>query len=66
MAAKYDLTDDRVVVVIGSGAGGGTVASELALESVDTVLLEGRNHFLPWNSADVVRASVQQALAGGC
>jgi len=30
MAAKYDLTDDRVVVVIGSGAGGGTVASELA------------------------------------
>ena len=25
MAAKFDLTDDSVVVVIGSGAGGGTL-----------------------------------------
>jgi pimeloyl-ACP methyl ester carboxylesterase len=33
---------------------------------VETVLLEGRNHFLPWNSADVVRASVRQALEGAC
>lgn len=33
---------------------------------VNTVLLEGRNHFLPWNSADVVRAAVNQALAEPC
>ena len=26
----YELTDDSVVVVIGSGAGGGTVSNELA------------------------------------
>jgi pimeloyl-ACP methyl ester carboxylesterase len=27
-----------------------------------TVLLEGRNHFLPWNAVDVVRQSIAQAL----
>ena len=48
MAAKYNLTDDHVVVVIGSGAGGGTVASELALKGVDVVLLEaGKRHEIP-------------------
>ncbi|MCW5625203.1 MAG: GMC family oxidoreductase, partial [Burkholderiales bacterium] len=39
------LGDDHVVVVIGSGAGGGTVASELALKGIDVVLLEaGKRH----------------------
>src|SRR6516225_204222 len=28
MAAKFDLTDDSVVVIVGSGAGGGTLANE--------------------------------------
>ena len=32
MANKFDLNDDGVVVVIGSGAGGGTLGSELALK----------------------------------
>ena len=40
MAAKIDLGDDSVVVVIGSGAGGGMVGSELALKGVKTVILE--------------------------
>ena len=40
MAKTYDLNDDSVVVVIGSGAGGGTLGSELALKGVDTVILE--------------------------
>lgn len=40
MAAPYDLNDDSVVVVIGSGAGGGTLGTELALKGVDTVMLE--------------------------
>lgn len=30
--------------------------------SVQTVLLDGRNHFLPWNSPQAVRAAVAQAL----
>jgi choline dehydrogenase-like flavoprotein len=34
------LTDDRAVVVIGSGAGGGTVAHELTARGIDVVLLE--------------------------
>ena len=33
---------------------------------VKTVLLEGRNHFLPWNSVDVVRDAVRMALEDGC
>lgn len=40
MAAPYDLNDDSVVVVIGSGAGGGTLGPELAKKGIDTVILE--------------------------
>ena len=40
MAKQYDLTDDSVVVVIGSGAGGGTLSNELAQKGVDVVCLE--------------------------
>ena len=38
--ANFDQTDDSVVVVIGSGAGGGTVAHELTKAGVRVVLLE--------------------------
>lgn len=40
MTRQYELTDDSVVVVIGSGAGGGTVANELVQKGVDVVCLE--------------------------
>ena len=30
MAAPFDLNDDNVVVIIGTGAGGGVLANELA------------------------------------
>ena len=40
MVAKFELSDDSVVVVIGSGAGGGTLGNELAQKGVKTVILE--------------------------
>ena len=43
--AKFDLNDESLVVIVGSGAGGGTLGTELALKGVKTVILEagGRN-----------------------
>jgi choline dehydrogenase-like flavoprotein len=40
MAKTFDLNDDSVVVVVGSGAGGGTLSHELAQKGVDVVCLE--------------------------
>src|SRR6187399_2632525 len=40
MAAQFDLKDDSVVVIIGSGAGGGTLGNELAQKGIDVVILE--------------------------
>ncbi|TCS59912.1 choline dehydrogenase-like flavoprotein [Primorskyibacter sedentarius] len=36
----FEKTDDSVVVIIGSGAGGGTVANELAKKGIKSVVLE--------------------------
>ena len=44
MAKKFDL-DDEVVVIIGSGAGGGTLGNELAQKGINVVILEaGKRH----------------------
>jgi choline dehydrogenase-like flavoprotein len=40
MARTYELSDDSVVVVIGSGAGGGTLSNELAQKGIGVVCLE--------------------------
>ncbi|MCW5237324.1 GMC family oxidoreductase [Verminephrobacter eiseniae] len=38
--AKFSSSDDSVVVIIGSGAGGGTLANELAHKGIGVVVLE--------------------------
>lgn len=51
MAHKYELNDQSVVVVVGSGAGGGTLSNELAQKGIDVVCLEAGNQL---TLADVV------------
>lgn len=38
--AKFNHNDDTVVVIIGSGAGGGTLANELCQKGIKVVVLE--------------------------
>ncbi|KMW58010.1 Glucose-methanol-choline (GMC) oxidoreductase:NAD binding site [Candidatus Rhodobacter oscarellae] len=46
MSAPFDLSDDSVVVVIGTGAGGGVLSNELAQKGVSVVALEaGGRHY---------------------
>ncbi|WP_146591634.1 GMC family oxidoreductase [Puniceibacterium confluentis] len=47
MAAPFDKTDDSVVVIIGTGAGGGVLANELAQRGVSVVSLEAGGRYLP-------------------
>ncbi|MEM8842456.1 MAG: GMC family oxidoreductase [Pseudomonadota bacterium] len=47
MAAPFDQTDDSVVVIIGTGAGGGTLANELAQKGISVVALEAGGRHLP-------------------
>ena len=46
-AAKFDLTDDSVVVIVGTGSGGGVLANELAQKGVKVVALEAGGRYLP-------------------
>ena len=46
-AAKFELNDDSVVVIVGTGAGGGVLANELAQKGVKVVALEAGGRYLP-------------------
>ena len=43
--AKFDLNDDSVVCIIGSGAGGGTLGNELAQRGIKVVILEAGGRY---------------------
>jgi len=45
MAAPFDLKNYGVVVIIGSGAGGGTLGNELAQKGIDVVILEAGGRY---------------------
>lgn len=47
MSAPFDKNDDSVVVIIGTGAGGGTLANELAQKGISVVALEAGGRHLP-------------------
>ncbi len=47
MTSPYELSDNSVTVVIGTGAGGGTLANELAQKGIDVVALEAGGRHLP-------------------
>jgi choline dehydrogenase-like flavoprotein len=43
--AKFDLGDSSVVVVVGSGAGGGTLATDLGINGIKVVCLEAGKRY---------------------
>lgn len=45
MATQFSTSDSDVVVIIGSGAGGGTLGNELAQRGVKVVMLEAGKHY---------------------
>jgi len=47
MGAPFELGDNSVVVIIGTGAGGGVLANELAQKGVSVVALEAGGRYLP-------------------
>jgi pimeloyl-ACP methyl ester carboxylesterase len=73
LAALLPLITAKVVIVHGTKDDLVPVANVPFMQArltgarcVQTVLLEGRNHFLPWNSEDMVRTAVRSALEAGC
>ena len=47
MVAKFELDDESVVLIIGTGSGGGVLANELAQKGVKVVSLEAGGRYMP-------------------
>jgi choline dehydrogenase-like flavoprotein len=59
-AARFAADDADVIVVIGSGAGGGTLAAELCRRGAKVVLLEAGRHYQPGDFINDEWASLDQ------
>lgn len=73
LATMLPLIRAKVVIVHGTRDDLVPVANVPYMQSrltgarcVHTTLLEGRNHFLPWNSEDAVRDAIRMALEPAC
>lgn len=71
MAASFDENDDNVVVVIGTGSGGGVLSNELAQKGVKVVALEAGGRYLPadyindeWDSFGQLAWTDQRTTSG--
>ena len=62
--AKFDLNDSGVVVIVGSGAGGGTLGNELAQKGVKVVILEAGGRYEIPDFINDEWASILQKLFG--
>ena len=72
-SVTFDEGDDSVVVIVGSGAGGGTLANELAQIGIDVVVLEaGRRYGLAdyendeWAMAEKLGWDGKRTCTGNC
>jgi pimeloyl-ACP methyl ester carboxylesterase len=73
LAARLPLIRTKVVIVHGTGDELVPVANVAFMQArlsgarcLKTMLLDGRNHFLPWNSEEAVRAAIRMALESAC
>ena len=58
--AQFDKNDDGVVVIVGSGAGGGTLGNELAQKGIKVVILEAGARHETWDFVNDEWASFKQ------
>ena len=60
MARTFDLNDDNLAVIVGSGAGGGTLGNELAQRGIQTLILEAGRRIERQEHIDDERRAFEQ------
>jgi choline dehydrogenase-like flavoprotein len=60
VARRFDLNDENLVVIVGSGAGGGTLGNELAHRGVQTLILEAGRRIEREEHVDDERRAFEQ------
>ena len=64
--ASFDLNDDSVVVIVGSGAGGGTLGNGLAQKGINVVIQEAGGRYEIQDFVNDEWASFTQLVAPVC